>query len=304
MQPQVSIVIPTHNRPALVRRAVGSVLAQTLSSWEAIIVDDGSAEAVTPDTLGTQDPRVKIIRHADGRGVSAARNAGIAAAQGAWVAFLDDDDYWAREKLAVQLRAAAAYDAGFVFTSVLMVDEQGRLVYGRGTGRHRDLTRALVSHNAVGEPSSVIVRRDALDAVGPFTDELSMLADWDMWFRLSRVTTCHGISPMLTAITMHPGNMQIVDIERAEAELATMTRRHAEALAQLGTSAFGSAWTDLWLAEKRRKASPTMRSFTAHVRAMYRAHGVLGATDRLARRGVAELRGRPLPPGWARQPVS
>lgn len=303
MPPQVSIVIPTHNRPALVRRAVRSVLRQTMQDWEAIIIDDGSATPVTPETLGTDDPRVSVIRRDHGSGVSSARNAGIAAARGPWVAFLDDDDYWAPQKLEIQLAQAAASGAEFVYTAVVIVDEEGRFVYDRGIGRHPDVTRALLTHNAVGEPSSVIVRRELLNATGPFTDRLSMLADWDMWFRLSQVRRPLGVRRHLTAITMHAGNMQIVDIDRAEHELDVMRELHADALARMGAT-FGSKWIDLWLADKRRRASPSVKTEMAYARAGVRAHGLLPSVRRVARRAYRRVRGRPLPPPWARQPLT
>src|SRR5690349_1209363 len=102
---QVSVVIPTRNRRELLLRAVRSVLHQREVSLSVVVVDeastDGSADAVR--ALG--DPRVQVVRHASPRGVSQARNTGLQQVQSPWVAFLDDDDLWAPDKLSAQLEA-------------------------------------------------------------------------------------------------------------------------------------------------------------------------------------------------------
>ncbi len=107
MPPLVTVIIPVHNRPALLRRALRSVLGQTLQGWEAIVVDDAS-DAPAADALHDfrEDRRVCVLRLDRNGGPSAARNAGLAAAKGARVAFLDSDDEWRPDKLARQLDEA------------------------------------------------------------------------------------------------------------------------------------------------------------------------------------------------------
>lgn len=87
--PRVSVVVPTHNRPALLREALDSLRAQTFGAWEAIVVDDASTPAAT---IEIEDPRLRIVRHATAQGGAAAKNTGIADARGDLLAFLDDDD--------------------------------------------------------------------------------------------------------------------------------------------------------------------------------------------------------------------
>lgn len=94
--PRVSVIIPSHNRPALLREALASVLAQTFGDWEAVVVDDGS---MPPIALGNVDRRVRVVRHAPAQGGAAAKNAGIGLAAGEILAFLDDDDLWASNYL-------------------------------------------------------------------------------------------------------------------------------------------------------------------------------------------------------------
>ncbi len=96
--PLVSVIMPTHNRPEFLQQAVESVLAQTYENLELIIIDDGSSP---PAQLNIDDPRIRWLRHEQGKGAAAARNAGMRAAQGEFLAFLDDDDQYFPNKLSL-----------------------------------------------------------------------------------------------------------------------------------------------------------------------------------------------------------
>ncbi|KAA2234782.1 glycosyltransferase family 2 protein [Salinarimonas soli] len=112
----VTVIIPAYNRAPSLRRAVQSVLDQTHAAWDLLIVDDGSTDRPDEAIAEFRDPRISIIRHGTNRGVSAARNTGIAAARGRFVAFLDSDDVWLPQKLERQVAAVlAAPDPDGVF---------------------------------------------------------------------------------------------------------------------------------------------------------------------------------------------
>jgi len=104
--PQVSVVIPTFGRPHLVERAIASALDQTLSDLEVIVVVDGPDPGTRAVIARRADPRLRCIEHPEQRGAAAARDTGVAASQGAWIAFLDDDDTWMPTKLAAQVSHA------------------------------------------------------------------------------------------------------------------------------------------------------------------------------------------------------
>jgi glycosyltransferase involved in cell wall biosynthesis len=113
--PRVSVIIPTHNRPDRLPRAVASVLNQTFRDVEIVIVDDASADDAA-EVVARQDPRIRYVRHGSPKGACGARNTGIRLARGEFVGFLDDDDEWLPEKLQRQVRVfeASPSDVGVV----------------------------------------------------------------------------------------------------------------------------------------------------------------------------------------------
>lgn len=131
MKPLVSAVIPTRNRPDLVSRAVRSVLSQTVSRLECIVVVDGFDAATVEALAAIQDPRLKVVVLQENVGGCEARNAGVRVAQSKWVALLDDDDEWLPERLEKQLAAAARAEPPVTMVASLFFD--------RGT--HGDLVR-------------------------------------------------------------------------------------------------------------------------------------------------------------------
>src|SRR5918995_1163359 len=111
--PLVTVVVPTRNRPRLLQRTLQSILAQqALADLEVIVVDDGSWPNGAPEPA--TDARVRVVRHQTRAGVAAARNRGIALARGRWIAFCDDDDVWAPDKLVRQLEVARTTGASWI----------------------------------------------------------------------------------------------------------------------------------------------------------------------------------------------
>lgn len=296
--PSVTVVLPTRNRPREVRRAVRSVLGQTHEDWRLIVVDDGSALPVTPGMLGVTDTRITVMRNDPARGVALARNAAIARADTPWVAFLDDDDLWAPDKLARQLADAEATQAEFLYSSATYVTPAGAWVYDRIVPPAEGLTAQLLAENVVGEPSTVLVARDALRRAEGFDPVFSMLADWDLWLRLSRTARPHATAEITTAILMHPGSMQLVERADASAELDRLAAKHRGLTDELGRG-FGSPEIDLWLAEKHRRADPSVGTTLRYLRSMVAMHGRRDTAGRVVRRAYRTA--RPVAaPAWVR----
>src|SRR4051812_11474842 len=188
MPPDISVVVPTHDRRVLLARTLRSICAQREVELEIIVVDDGSRDG-TPAALATfGDPRVRSVRNETAQGVAAARNRGLEEAAAPWVAFCDDDDVWAPTKLAVQ-RAALSRVRGAQWSSTgaVTVDEALRL---NGPAVHPppdgDVARVMLVRNAVpGGASSVVAATSLVREVGAFDASLSVSADYDLWLRLS-----------------------------------------------------------------------------------------------------------------------
>jgi glycosyltransferase involved in cell wall biosynthesis len=223
--PTVSVVVPTHNRARLLPLTLHTVLRQQEVALEVIVIDDGSSEDIGRTVRELDDPRVRLLRHDTPRGVSVARNHGVAKAQGRWIAFLDDDDLWAPDKLTRQVHAASQEDAGWVYAGAVNVTEDLRLLGGAPPAEPDEVVATLPRANLVpGGCSGVIVRRDVLPQ-DPFDPSLGTCADWDLWIRLSRLARPAGVTPPLVGYRVHGHNMSL-DTSRTISELAAIEARY------------------------------------------------------------------------------
>jgi len=241
--PGLSLVIATYNHGRYLAGALESALAQTRPT-EVIVVDDGSTDD-TPAVLERFAPRVRVHRQ-DNRGLSAARNAGLALATGGYLAFLDADDVLAPTKLDKQ---AAVLDAepevGWTYCDVRIEDEvsgERRLASERFGYADRRLDGWLFPELVRGNfipVMSPLVRREALDAAGTFDASLSPMEDWDLWLRLSLVARARYLAEPLATYQVRPGGMSR---DRARMErcrflvIEKLARTRPDALRELGAS--------------------------------------------------------------------
>lgn len=185
----VSTIIPAFNAAGFIRRALDSALAQEIPSSEIIVVDDCSSDATCEIVAGYADKGVRLVRHAQRGGVAAARNTGINASRGEFIAFLDADDEWLPQKLAEQLRVLRA-NPGMKFVScrATLIDEKGRdhgdIYRGARPALGASAWRTLLTYPCVATPS-VVARRNAFADVGLFNRWLPVGEDQDMWIRLA-----------------------------------------------------------------------------------------------------------------------
>ena len=206
----VSVVIPTRDRLMLLRATLDSVLAQRGVDLEVVVVDDGSRQDLDEVLADIGDPRVRLCRHEASRGVAAARNAGVAAARYAWIAFCDDDDLWSPDKLSFQLAVAITERREWAYTGAVEVDADLRIVGGVPPDPPSIVVRNLERWDAVpAGASNVVVRRTALLAVGGFDPSLPHLDDWDMWLRLARHGVPAYVRSPLVAYRQHPGQRSL-----------------------------------------------------------------------------------------------
>jgi glycosyltransferase involved in cell wall biosynthesis len=207
--PQVAVVIPTRDRRDLLLRTLRSVLHQRDVELQVIVVDDGGADG-TPEALANLgDARISLIRHSSSKGVSAARNAGLLAAQAPFVAFVDDDDLWAPDKLRAQLDSLErASSARWACVAAVLVDSSVHLLSQHEAPLAGDLSDEMLRRNAVpGGGSGVLVCSDLARAVGGFDESISIVADWDFYLRLSLESPIATVNRPLLAHYEHLDSM-------------------------------------------------------------------------------------------------
>jgi glycosyltransferase involved in cell wall biosynthesis len=239
--PAVSVVIPTHNRRRLLGQTLRSVLGQRGVDFEVVVVDDGSTDGTAEAVAALGDRRVRLLRHEHPSGVAAARNAGAAAAHGAWVALLDDDDLWAPDKLARQLAACGSEDS-WVYAGAVEVDEAGRLLGGAPPLPPDALIAGLTTYNPMPAGSSnVMVQAALLADTGGFDPALRHMADWDLWLRLARQSRPACVAAPLVAYRIHPGQATM-DTTGMVAEARMLQARHG---ADPATVHRWAAWSQL-----------------------------------------------------------
>jgi glycosyltransferase involved in cell wall biosynthesis len=184
MAPLVSVIIPTYNRAGLVRQALASVKAQTYRDFEIVVVDDGGTDG-TYEALAA-DQELRVQRHPRRRGVAAARNTGVAAARGEWLAFLDSDDLWLPDKLARQILLLESQPELLICQTEETWVRRGVRVNKPATHRQvagriflPSLRRCMIS------PSAVMLHRRLLQDHGAFDATLPAAEDYDLWLRLT-----------------------------------------------------------------------------------------------------------------------
>ena len=241
--PQVSVVIPTYNRAHILGRAIDSVLQQTHRDLELIIVDDGSSDGTAALVRGIEDPRVRYV-HQQNRGVSAARNRGIAEARAEWLAFLDSDDEWLPQKLERQFSALRGVECAASYCGMLRFD--GALT-----------TRIPKSENGVNAgaapwPSLLmdglwfsqtwLVPRQVVLTAGQFDERMSIWEDWDLFLRIALLGPIHHLPEVLVHSTVSPDSLVGQHRNRPES-LRILQQKHAQLFAQNRMLAAHHAYT-------------------------------------------------------------
>jgi len=186
----VSVVIPTYNRAHLLARAIHSVLTQTFSDFELIVVDDGSTDHTVEVVQSVRDPRMRLVRLDRNCGAGRARNAGIQAARGEWVAFLDSDDEWLPRKLELQMARLYSCDdrrSTVVYCPCDQYDgSTKRTIPSPGELHEGDIFDHLLMNRRPPTASAFIVKRSPLLAVGGFDEGFPASHDIDLWLRLAQ----------------------------------------------------------------------------------------------------------------------
>jgi glycosyltransferase involved in cell wall biosynthesis len=207
--PVVSIIMPTFNRPKYLRAAIGSVLDQSFRDWELLIADDGSG-AETRDYLRTLEdpPRIKVFWLSHSGNPGAVRNAALREANGEYVAFLDSDDVWMPEKLQLQIESLRSHGVReWSYTAFTLVDGSGSPLTGDRARRCPAvdgwILDPLIKEEAFVVQSSVVVRRELIQRVGGYDDNLPVCEDYELGVRLAQHSEIDFIDAPLVHLRRH-----------------------------------------------------------------------------------------------------
>jgi glycosyltransferase involved in cell wall biosynthesis len=246
-----SVVIPTYNQAQYLESAIESVFAQSYTGWELIVVNDGSTDA-TPGILSAfeGDGRFKAI-HQNNRGLAAARNAGIRAATGHYVALLDSDDEWQPDYLkTISAAIAANPNATIFYCFAQCMDEAGNVLPQLAGAKQvvaDKMYETLLNANFL-IPSTVTVKRTSLLEVSGFDETRPAMhgcEDWDLWLRLARSHAFVSVPVPLVRYRLHNASMS-ADTAKMEAAVLSVMEKH-----------FGpdDGKPDSWPADKRKAYS-------------------------------------------------
>ena len=207
---KVSVIIPTYNRAHLMGRAIQSVLNQTYQDFEIIVVDDASTDNTEEAVRSLKDERIRYIRHEKNKGAGAARNTGIRAANGEYIAFQDSDDEWLPEKLEKQMKVFenAPPEVGVVYTGFWRIEKNKKNYIPSSwvTQKNGNIHKELLKGNFIGTPATLI-KRECFKKVGLFDEYFSALEDWELWIRISKYYHFKFINELLVVSYYTPNSV-------------------------------------------------------------------------------------------------
>lgn len=205
----VSVIIPTYNAGNYLPAAIDSVLGQTIKDIEVIVVDDGSTDN-TKEIITPYLNRINYI-YQKNCGPSSARNRGISCAKGDYIAFLDADEIWIREKLEIQLNFLRENpEYSMVYTDLLRIDKRKNLTFpflkGRIAAQNGYIFEELITKNFI-PTTTVVVKRECFDHVGLFDESLRSVEDRDMWLRIAQQDKIGFIETPTVIAEVHDGGL-------------------------------------------------------------------------------------------------
>ena len=210
--PLFSIVIPTYNHAHLLRRCLDSIVFQTYSNWEVIVVNNFSEDNTIEVVESYNDSRIHLINNSNNGIIAVSRNKGISESQGEWICFLDSDDWWKHNKLEACLPYLKDYD--FIYHDLCIFRESGKkygsrsVLAGRSVNPESPIADVFINGNPIFN-STVVLRKTVIDAVGHITEQQEFIAveDMDYWIRVMLYTKKHKYISQLLGYYYIGGNI-------------------------------------------------------------------------------------------------
>lgn len=182
----ISVVVPAYNSQSTIIETINSVLEQTFTDFELIVINDGSTDRTLELLSEVKDARLKVYSYPNG-GLPAARNQGIVRARGEFISFIDADDLWTSDKLELQLQALQKNpQAGVAYSWTICMGNNGNSFHpGVSESFQGNVYPNLLVGNFIASGSNVLIRKEAIESVGNFDESLKSCEDWDYWLRLA-----------------------------------------------------------------------------------------------------------------------
>lgn len=183
-KPLFSIIIPTYNHAAFLKKALDSIIGQTYSNWEAIVINNYSTDATESIVEGFKDPRIKLVNFKNQGIIAAARNKGLELSSGSYVAFLDSDDYWYSQKLEKCLNFMNEHNCDFICHGENLI-ENDKTIATWCQKKDVNYLDLLLKGNRIST-SAVVVKRQVLEKVGVFSTQSEFITaeDYELWLRI------------------------------------------------------------------------------------------------------------------------
>jgi len=188
----VSIVVPTYNHSIYLKRALESIINQTYENWEVIVIDNHSTDNTFEVVANFKNNRIKYLKVHNKGIIAISRNIGIKSANGEWIAFLDSDDWWTRDKLEICIQSINE-KVDFIYHDLEIIANKSR-IFSRKKIKSRKLKKPvlidlLTEGNAIGN-SSVFVRKKFLDEINGIDESKELVAaeDYNTWLRIAKLT--------------------------------------------------------------------------------------------------------------------
>jgi len=232
--PLVSIIIPTFNRAHTIERALRSVMAQSLQDFEILIVDDASTDSTAAVLAQFDDARIQYFHHNKNRFAGAARNTGMEAATGKYIAFLDSDDAWLPEKLERQVGLLEGFDqdCGCSYTGVIINSERGLKKHTINQPSWRgDVLQAYLLDKFVIWTPTFLFRSELLQQTGPFDTSLVRAEDIDFYLRMLQKCKLSCVPEPMVELFLDAGK-ELADV--AEKSDWILLNKHSELIKEQG----------------------------------------------------------------------